>query len=355
MSAEESKRAKVLRQVRVMLDIADRETTPAGEAANARARAEQLMRDYQIHEEETLAQDPQAILPEWREVNVSELGSAFQQEYVNLFHYIALHVGARARYGCTRSGVTATVCGYGFDLDVLDLMFTGARVVFSEHLEPKVDPALSDQVNAYRLRRSGIARNRVAHMLWGASMDSDGAPAHGKVAKLYKAECEARGETPALSGRGIPAETYRAAYAKSFVDRMWSRLAEARRATDRASTGVQLHGRVERVNEEFYTRYPEHRPVPATAASAARTCEACDRSKHASGKCPAHRVRPLTKAEMARYERANYSPAALLGRGAGRTAADQVKVDGSEPIRRIDDRTTGERETTRAVQGVLGK
>lgn len=354
-SVTPEKRAKILHQVRIMLDIADRDTTPPGEATAAREKAEQLMRDYRIVEEQALAVDPHTLAPEIRTIEICRKGSEFGSEYGQLFSDVARHVGVLARFVWTGSHLSAQTVGYAFDLDVAELLFTAARLTFTEHLEPGVDPSLSEAENVYRLRRAGIPRNRVAYLIWGASTGSDGAPAHGKVAKIYKTEAARRGEVAALSGRGISAPLYRASYASGFVARLRTRLWNARQGADKVGGAVTLAGRAERVAEAFYVAFPEYRPSTEVAErTEPEPCVPCARTKHASGKCRDHRPWVATKADRARWERETESVAARAGRGAGAAAADGVALDGREPIRRLDDRTGEERETTRAVQGVLG-
>lgn len=335
-------RAKYLNQIRVLLDMAERSTTPPGEADAARAKAEHLMREYRVEEEETIAADPQSLVPETAQVDVTE-SDEFGSHYATLLAWIADHVGIRVRssyaWNGTRYVVKATVVGYGSDIRVAELLFTQARMAFAEHLEPRPDASLSDQENCYRMRRAGLERNRIANQLWGSAFN-DG-PAHGKVAKLYKAECAARGETAALSGRGVNAKLYRKNYAEGFLSRFLARLAKARDAADRIGGLPALHGRTERVNEAFYALYPDARPAPAGAPVPASKAKA---------KAPKP-YRP-TKADVRRWER-NNRPEALAARDAGRSAADSVALDGSAPTQRLDDRTPEERQTAREVRGAL--
>lgn len=342
-------RVKYLNQVRVLLDMAERSTTPPGEADAARAKAEHLMREYRLEEEHLIAADPQSLTPVTVQIDVTE-SNEFDSEYATMLVWVARHVGIRVRTGWAWDGtkyvVKATVVGYESDIRMAELLFTAARMAFGEHLEPRVDPNLSDQENAYRLRRSGMERNRVANLLWGASIGSDGAQAHGKAGKLYKAECEARGETAALTGRGVNAKLYRKNYADGFLNRFYTRLARARDAADKIGGLPALHGREERVNEAFYAIYPDARPVPAGTVTP-------DDKPKKDKKAKAPKPYRPTRADERRWARDN-RPEALAARSAGRDAADSVALDGSGPTQRLDDRTPEERETTRKVQGLLG-
>ncbi len=315
ISAE--KMAKILRQVRALLDRAEHPNTPAGEAETCRAKAEQFMRDYRIEEEQAIAADPQSLKPVSQSIVVTD-SEEFGQWYYTILAWIGQHTGVRVRGVWAwdpqekKSVIRATVVGYESDLRIAELLFTNARLAFSGHLEPAVDPTLTDQVNAYRLRVAGMERNRIAKLMWGSAMD-DG-KAHGKVGALYKAECAARGEEAALSGRGVNAKLYRKSYAEGFAYRIYDRLKRARDAADRVGGLPALHGRQERVDEAFYELFPDARPVPA-----GNTPKAVKPGK--AGR--------LSKKEVAAMARAS-RPEARAARRAGTDAADSVAIDGQQ-------------------------
>jgi hypothetical protein len=343
MTSEE-KFAKILNRVRALLDLADNDGATPAEAALARAKAEQLMREYRIEEETALARDPQAMKPEMSTVQLNARGNLFQTHYIQLFSDIAMHVGIRTRFVYDGGFVVAQAVGYASDLRYAELLFTTARIVFSEHLEPAPDANLSEEENVYRLRRAGIERNRIATLLWRSS-PKDGA-AHGKVARIYKAECERRGETAALSGRTMSAKLYRETYADGFTERLRDRLWKARQGADTLGGLPALHGRKERVDEAFYSLFPELKPSPVAAEDS--VCAKCEKRKDATP-CAAHRARRWTKADEAAYLRRTASDSALAGRAAGADAAEKVELNGTSAAKRIT-----ERDTTRAVRGVLG-
>lgn len=316
-------------KIRALLDKAE-STTFEGEAATYRAKAEELMRKYQVEEEQLIAKDPQVLVPTNRSMKVTD-SREFGNQYFSMLWFVAKHMGVELRgswvYDPELRGsvVQATLVGYESDMRMVDVLFTSARMAFSDHLEPAVDPTLTDQVNCYRMRRAGLERNKIARLLWN-SADDDG-KAHGRVSALYKAECEARSEKPALSGRGVNAKLYRKEYADAFVQRMWHRLKKARDAADRQGGLPQLAGREERVKEAFYALFPEERPVPTTATTAVT---------EKPRKAKPHRV---TKKELRDYERRN-RPEVWAARGAGTSAADTVKIDGSENTVRLEEGTS---------------
>lgn len=310
---------KVMGKINALIRNAEDESLPEEARASYRAKAEQLMRDYRVQEEELIAEDQFSILPIAKKIVLVEgYGNPFSHEYHTLFFAVVRHTGLQyhprwARQDNGKYALEATVVGYASDIRYAEFLWASARLMFATNLEPSHDPKLSDQENCYRLRNSGMERWRIAQLLWG-SAPTDG-PAHGKVQRLYKAECAQRGEAPRVNGRTVNAKTYRQVYAKSFVDRVWSRLRDARDAVDSVGGGIELKGRAERVLEKFYELFPEERPQPVQE-------ETTTDSKPGKAAKP-YRV---TKADLERHRRMNNSPAALAGKAAGRQAADAVEI-----------------------------
>lgn len=346
----EAKFEKILSKIRKLLDLADHANTPPHEAESARASAERLMAEYRVSEEQTLAADPESMKPELVNIDIATCHSKFYMQYLNLFHSIARHNGIQAKYVWSGPTLVAQAVGYAADLKLTDLMYTAARLVFAERIEPSVKKELSDAENIYRLRSAGIPRNRVAALLWGSASD-DGA-AHGKVAKVYKAECEKRGEKPALNGRQVNAKTYREVYANSFTDEIYRRLRRAREGADRMGGLPALHGREERVQEAFWTFFPDQRPSTEVAKST--SCATCKKARKA-GRDGCRKCNPAwTKADQARSERLNYSAAARAGQRAGVDAAAEVALDGRPSEQRLDRYAETERADTREIWAAIG-
>lgn len=325
----------MLAKVRALLDTAESLEAQGNSAAadTYYAKAKDLRDKYAIAEEELIAQDPTSVLPVCEELTVVAGGSPFQQEHVNMFHYVARHAGVRVTFRWNHTpgqGYTVIACcvGYEGDLRYADLIYTNARLVFTEKLEPKPNPALSEQVNVYRLRAAGIERVRVADMMWGDRSKAN----LSKVGRLYKAECAARGEEALLSGRGVTGAVYREQYASEFTFALDARLRRTQDAAGQFGGGLVLHGRQERVDEAFYTRYPDLRPKPALPVgdTTPTPCEKCAAAKKRkdddTATCRDHRPYTVTKKDLARYERYN-SAAAQRGRAAGATAAAHVELN----------------------------
>lgn len=320
----------MLGKVRGLIDTAESyEAQGNREAASTyRAKAEELMVKYRIQEEETLAQDPASIEPVFEEIVLVSGGSAlgeFRQQYVDMFWAVSKHAGVRVHYRLkTRDesyALIAETVGYEGDLRYAEMLFTAARLVFGNRLEPKVDPARSEQENVYRLRSAGMERVRVADAVFGNREKSS----LGKVGRMYKAECAKRNEKPALDGRGVTGKVYREQYAQEFVYAFYFRLRQAQDAAGNMGGGLVLHGRQERVDEAFYERFPSYRPSGEAVVTTPEECVKCKTTKHESGKCRDHRPRALTESEK-RAARRYSSPAAVRGRQAGQTAAREVEL-----------------------------
>ena len=326
----------MLGKVRALLDTAESLRAQGNEAAadTYEAKAHALRDKYALQEEELIAKEPTSVLPVYEEIVVVGPGSPFQQTYVNLFHYVAKHAGVRKVFEWKNKPgqgyvVTACVVGYESDIRYAELIYTNARMVFAEKLEPKVLPHLSEQENVYRLRAAGIERVRVAERMWGNREKAN----LSKVGRLYKAECAKRGEEALLSGRGVTGAVYREQYADEFAWTLDKRLRRAQDAAGQFGGGLVLHGRKERVDEAFYERYPDQRPKPALPKGEDKPCEACAKAK--SGYCKAHKPYTPTAADKRRAER-YYSAAAQRGRSAGAAAAAHVELNrtGKEGIGR---------------------
>lgn len=301
---------KILHQVRQMLDLAERESTPEHEAANARMVAERLMRKYRIEEEHLIAEDaPNATAPIYRAFKFFDPSSAFVSDYISIVSLAARHAGIMCAYGVGNGMIHAV--GYEADISYAEMLATSARLVMRRHLEPEVDRSLSDEDNVYNLRSAGIERPRISEMLWGHRRWSV------KVTNLYKRACERRGESPKVVGKDVSAKDYRAAYARGFIERFSARLRETRDATDRVGGVLELHGRKERVEEAYFARYPEHRPKPL--------------SEEEKAKAAKRKPKKWTAADERAYQKRYLSKSARLGERTGNAAAEEVEMRATTP------------------------
>jgi hypothetical protein len=317
-----------LATVRALLDKAEASTFP-DEAATYRAKAEELMVKYRIEEEQLIASDPVSMKPLWGDTPVVRYDSPFVNNYHHLFHYIATHCGVlyEAQWGRDSNGermLFARTVGYESDLRYAEALFTAARMVFADKLEPTINRSLPEEDNIYRLRAAGIERVRIADMVWGMGSRND-KRLLSKVGRVYAAECKRRGEEPMVAGRGVNGAAYREQYAEQFVSTLRGRLYQARADVAKSGGLPELHGRKERIQEAMYERFPYLRPKPAVEGSGegkavAQRCEKCQKAK--SGWCRDHR--PSYSRGTA--GRDPYSAAAERGRAAGAAAARHVDL-----------------------------
>lgn len=132
-----------------------------------------------------------------------------------------------------------------------------------------------------------------------------------------------------MVGRNVNAKTYRAAYADAFVERFRSRLWQARNAANSDGGTLVIHGRAERVEEAFFTHFPQYRPQPQP--------EVKEEEKPAGKPKKGRQLKSWTAADEVRYQRMHNSPAAVRARAAGQAAADGVEVSRVAPTKRVEE------------------
>lgn len=318
METTDKKIEAILRRVEALLAKAESTNFPE-EAKSCRAKAEALMYQYRIEEAVLQKASPAGAKPEWSEIVVS---SAFS-EYRTTYHWMASSVIAHfeckaAFYNAGDGNFKMNVCGYASDLAFIDALWQSIRLAFADRMEPKVDPALGDRVNAYRLRKAGIEGRRIAQLIYGR----DDKPLRVKVRGFFKDEAIARGEDPEpLLGRGNSVKAYRASYARAFEDELWRRLNYMRQARGEQSQGLVLAGRTDNIAEAFYEKYPTLRPAPRSTpriGTGQDTCPKCAKAK--SGYCRDHQYLKPSYAQS-RGPRTHAGGAA-----AGREAARSVDL-----------------------------
>lgn len=346
--------AKKAEQIGKLIAMSEDDTLhPEARAAYA-AKAERMMREYRIDEESVISSGSEAAtVPVRYEITLlqgfSQYVSSFQQHYLRIWKEVQKHAGllghAQYQYDDRSDGEGRKIVaiGYGYEIDIrlAQFLWTSAHLVFVTRIDPKVDPKLSDQLNCYYLRGSGMQRNDIAEALWG-SPRNDG-PAHGKVQKLYLAECAARNESPMVMGRGIQVAKYREAYADAFVNQFGWRLRDARDAIDAESGALVLSGRDDRIAEVYYAEFPDRRPMTAEKRAAQEAKDAaywaeqerqeaeclatgpCSKTTSKTGRCKRHRPTEVTQADYRRWERSARSPERAAGQRAGAAAASSVE------------------------------
>lgn len=307
-------------KIQAMLANADDESLSDEARASYRAKAEEFMVKYRIEEEDALATDEAASTPILRNIRVTtRYTGRLGAYYTSTFLDIARHCGVRVHMTYDE-GYVANVVGYEGDVRYAEFLWTSALLMFSTRINPTWDDALSPEENVWRLRNAGIKRAVIADR---AGRDGRKASDRSWVQRVYLRECEKRNEPPRAAGLGHQAEVFQQAYADEFRATLAYRMRAARDATDSVRGGLVLHGRSDRVDEAFYTRFPQYRPnTDPTPAPEYKPCPRCAKAK--SGNCRQHPG--LTKADYARWDRLENSASARAGRESGRAAADGVVI-----------------------------
>lgn len=361
--------AKKAIQIGKLIAMSEDDSQPAATRAAYAEKAEQIMREYRIDEERVISTEGSSITPiRFEIVLVQGLGrwyaGEFQDAYQQIWREIKKHAGLKShneyRYDGTEDARRLVAVGYGYQMDIrlAQFLWTAAHLTFATRIDTKVDRNLSDQLNCYFMRGSGMERNDIAEQLWGSAR-TDG-PAHGKVQKLYLAECAERGETPTVGGKGFQGKRYRESYAKGFVDQFGYRLRDARDAIDAQSGALVLAGRSERIAEAYYAEWPNKAPLTpeqqavreeASArywarvlaeqleclekgncrAAVARAVQRADEQNRElsqaeldRARCRKHREYEPTAADRQRWAREDNAPERSAGRRAGVAAASSV-------------------------------
>jgi hypothetical protein len=327
-----------LRKVQALIAKADG-TTNEHEADAYRSKAEALMFKYRIDESMLAASSTTTkgnLVPVWRTIRVYQPGSEFSTTYRFLLSSALSHVDCRGRYkpglAVDEDGnhwIECDAVGYESDLRYAEMLFTSFALAFAGKMEPKRNPTLSDQENAYLMRSAGMEGWAIARALW---LDPNTHPRdiskalRSKARKLFAKESEARGEDPSvLLGQGNSVAVYRESYADGFQQETWSRLLRMRQHNvDEGGAALVLKSRKDAVIEAWYERFPDLRPgsSPRSNVLGGRdTCAKCKAAK--SGYCRDHAwLRP--RASDYRVKRVNGA-----GYDRGRTAAQSVDIGGS--------------------------
>lgn len=300
-TVSQAKLDDMLRKVQALLARADHPNTPVPEAESCRSKAELLMWKYKIDETAAAAQGMvHGFTPEWHTFTICSANSEFRSIYRSMAAVVVDHVGARAVYRQANiDGQYVDTCelvGYPSDVRMADMLYTSCMLAFQSKLEPKYDPNLSDQENAYNMRSAGMEGIRIAGALYNRTLRADRLTSEEKglcrkARALFKKEAERRGEDPAvLLGIGNNVKTFRESYAKGFEYEIWQRLKFMRSARGAESTGLVLANRDEAIAEAFYAKFPNLKPKPVSGAIAwtdpSADCKKCAAAK--SGYCREH-------------------------------------------------------------------
>ena len=324
-----------IRKIEALITQADHPNTGQAEAEAFRAKAEALMFKYRIDEMQIKASGeaptPDSLIPKWQTFTVCEGSSEFRHFYRSMFGFVVKHFDAsyEVEYGTNEDGysvVVAQVVGYESDLRFISVLWQSIRLGFSKRLEPKYDPSLSQEENAYNMRSAGMEGVRIAYAIFGKADKN----LRVKVRNMARSYAESIGEDPRVfSGRGNDMKTYRESYANGFHGTIITRLREMARSRQVAESGaLVLASRAEQIKEAFYERYPDRRPKPAVEYASASTisdrseCKKCQAAK--SGYCRDHQ---WMKPRQGRARSYNYRAAE---RGSSAARAVDMGITGRE-------------------------
>lgn len=296
-----------------------------------RDKAEQLMREYRVAEEEALATDPGSVLPIVKRITLVPTYHNFRGRYFpEIFRILANHAECKIYvHWVNGEGEVAEVAGYEGDIRYLEFLWTAARLMFSTRIDPSWEDTRTEAENIFFFRNAGIERREIADKAWGAGAGLE-AKNRSKVQRIYLAEAKRRGEDARATGLGFNTMLYRESYAEAFITTLNTRLWRARQAANAAGGVVTLAGRAERVAEALYEAFPQLRPTTTVSRPYVAPNADCARCKQAaSGFCREHnwlKPREATKADRARWDRRVNSSSAAAGRESGQRAAEGVHI-----------------------------
>lgn len=277
----DEKRAGMLEKIRALLAKADGTDFPE-EAETFRAKAEALMLQYRIevselgkqHEDNVPVAEDRDFSWYWDNENGGYLWSVMQ--------YCARHCRVKLVYWRAGSRVVPCV-GLPSDIEYFDMLFTAAYLEFSKGLEPQPDPNKPLIENLVALKEAGQQWLRIAEQLRGIGQLT---PQQFSTKDEIKARLEA--ENPGwhvyreeiekvqkkmvhhlnFSGKytkfckdnererlRVTPKMFQRSFAYGFAERIYERLAEARRAAKREmdQNATQASG-MEVVLADIYTR-----------------------------------------------------------------------------------------------------
>lgn len=316
-----SKIENVQRRIALLLERANHPSTPPAEAESCRSKADTLMFEYQIDAALVAEKQPEQDKPFWSEVLVCRADSEWGNYYAHLVRAVAEHVGVKGvmKYGSTTGEdgyrwYTFDTVGFQGDVDMFTLLWTQTMMEFQRRFEPKYDRSMSDAVNAFLMRMSGMERRRIAAVMFpGWTTTNEMKARTRKVTKLIKEGAEELGEDVdhILGRQGASIKTFRLSYASGFVYTLENRMRRLRSERGADERGLVLVSRKERVLEALYEKYPRLRPAPAGTKAIGEERASCDKcAKAKSGYCREHmwmkpssaqgRARPFSGAAYSR-------------------------------------------------------
>ena len=350
---------RIMTRVKGLLAKAEASEFPE-ERATLAAKAEALMFKYRIEETQLADSGQSALAPTSVLWDVYPVGSPHLDVLRDIAMAAIHHTGCRAialsgYQGSLNSGFGESVkqwrvYGWESDLRYAEELFISARLAYLGRMDPQVDPAKSDDENAFRLRMAGVERGRIGEMIgWGDKAHIRVTNAVKRYAKSHDIPQE---ELDRVLGKGNSMKVFRKAFRHGFTDQFRIRLSRARMSVDTGGQALIPVSRQRAVDELFYSEWPQLRPtnVPAKVerCDECRRCPAHESQPQAWGlpkpnkweaamgyapcncrPCSIHRFAHITKAEIEEANRIRNSP----GVAAGEDAARRVEIRREAPSR----------------------
>lgn len=254
--------SSVLRKVRALVEIAERDTTPPHEAALARKTADDLMAKYAIEEWQAMAKAPKSVKPTRIKVDIGKHESEFLTETATLCNIIANFCNCSSVWmmgsGWGQRDEYCYVYGYESDLRYFELLFTTLYLHMVGAIFPSPDVTKTTGENAYAMRNAGLNWIEIAKAYgWREVPRREGEPknvyvndsrpgmadqrvgwslAVGQYERAYRKVIKAKGEKIVR----IPpngARTYRINAAQGYLSRISQRL---RMIKSQRGTGTEI-------------------------------------------------------------------------------------------------------------------
>jgi hypothetical protein len=273
--------SKVLRQVQLLIQMAEAENYSENEAERAateqeqeraRAKADALMLEYAIHEMDL---DNARPVGERMKPGTVDLALTDDQDMLGplgtLASWIASHCRCRIRmyfrYDNEMHCWSSRLYGYEGDLRYAEFLYTTIRLHMLGILRPKVDPMLSIEENCYRFHNAGFNWLEIAafygwrkdrrwpedvHEMW-FNINTSERRSNWQVGsyhkRAYQRACKARGEGYTRIAAG-GTETYRRSATQGYTAQINRRLRQMRAGRDETAT-TALALRTDDIDELF--------------------------------------------------------------------------------------------------------
>lgn len=344
---QDSRTAKMLERVRALLAKADGTTFPA-EADSFRAKADEIMTAYAIEQWQVdVAQD--GISKRTAPINrIFDFGwfynSSHRSDLWSMFNSVAHHCRCVIAHR-GQDYKNMPVIGLPSDLEYFDVLFTHLMLQMGRQLEPKPDPDMSFEENAYVLRAAGTQRMRAIQLLYDADMIPGWDPSEtpwrelgigrygDKNEKRLRAKVRMAAEKWAKthdldSTTDVAPAVWQRSFANGFVQEVNHRLYAMRKAQERSepgASGPSVAVAIRDIRDMAMALYDEMYPMPEIPKCKEEGCdeEAVYRG-YCEEHCKAHGIK-IPKGKAVTYREVRYSRRAM---SAGAKAGSKADLSG---------------------------